>query len=67
MSDTKIYSLEELRKMSSADRSKLMVASDKELAQLNLNIRTGKEKQSHLVKQWAKQRSQIQTLNNQPN
>ncbi len=63
MADVKIYSMEELQKMSADDRTKLMIASEKEIALLNISMRTGKEKQSHLKAAWDKQRSRIQTLN----
>ena len=63
MADVKIYSMEELQKMSAEDRTKLMIASEKEIALLNISMRTGKEKQSHLKAAWDKQRSRIQTLN----
>lgn len=56
--------MEELRKMSAADRTKLMIGAEKEMAQLNLNLRTGKEKQSHMKDAWLKQAARIQTLNN---
>lgn len=65
MSEIKLYSTEELRKMSNADRVKLMGDMLREQAQLLLNIRTGKEKQSHLKNAWQKQIARIQTLNNQ--
>lgn len=58
--------MEELQKMSAADRTKLMIGAEKEKAQLNLNLRTGKEKQSHMKDAWLKQAARIQTLNNQP-
>lgn len=57
--------MEELRKMSAADRTKLMIGANKEMAQLNLNLRTGKEKQSHLKDAWLKQAARIETLNNE--
>ena len=47
MSDLKIYSTEELRKMSLTDRMKLMEGIIRASAELTLNIRTGKEKQNH--------------------
>jgi|GEM_PF-2715161 len=55
--------MEELRKMSAADRTKLMTEAHKEMAQINLNLRTGKGKQSHLKDAWGKQNARIQTLN----
>lgn len=66
MSDVKFYTTEELRKMSQTDRIKLMGDMLHEEAQILLNIRTGKEKQNHLKKQWQRQIARIQTLNNQP-
>ncbi|MEK9159534.1 MAG: hypothetical protein AAB383_02270 [Patescibacteria group bacterium] len=65
MTDVKIYSMEELTKMSAEDRTKLMVESEKAIAHLNINMRTGKDKQSHQKAAWDKQRSRIQTLNKQ--
>jgi ribosomal protein L29 len=65
MSDAKLYTLDELKKMSEKDRNKLMLASQAEVALTVQSIRTGKEKRSHLKGQWEKQISQIQTLNNQ--
>ncbi|OGJ42145.1 hypothetical protein A3J23_04330 [Candidatus Peregrinibacteria bacterium RIFCSPLOWO2_02_FULL_48_14] len=67
MSDTKLYTTEELRKMSLSDRIKLMEGMIKASAELILNIRTGKEKQNHLRQAWKKQISRIQTLNQPSN
>ncbi len=66
MSDTKTYTTEELRKMSLKDRMKLMQGMLEAVAQLTLNVRTGKEKQNHLMNLSKKQIARIQTLNNQP-
>ena len=54
MSDTKLYTTEELRKMSLSYRIKLMEGMIKASAELILNIRTGKEKQNHLRQAWKK-------------
>lgn len=66
MSDVKLYSTEELQKMSSNDRAKLMKEMEREQAHMLLLIRTGKEKQNHLKGAWQKQYARLQTLNNQP-
>lgn len=63
--DIKLYSTEELRKMSVPDRVKLMTGMLEIMAQQTLNIRTGKEKQNHLKKDWQKQVARIQTINTQ--
>jgi len=65
MSDLKSYTTEELRKMSLKDRLKVMQSMLEGVAQLTLNIRTGKEKQNHLMGAAKKQIARIQTLNNQ--
>ena len=65
MADVKIYSMEELRKMSADDRTKLRIASEKEIALLNISMRTGKDKQSHLKGAWDQQTARIETINNQ--
>ena len=58
--------MDELNKMSHTDRVKLMGDMLKQEALLLINIRTGKDKQSHLKGEWQKQIARIQTLNNQP-
>lgn len=63
MADVKLYTTDELKKMSAKDRNKLASDMQKEMAQLTLNIRTGKEKQSHLKQAWKKQLARIQTFN----
>ena len=67
MSDAKLYTIEELRKMSDKDRNKLAMESDKEKAHLIQNIRSGKEKRNHLKGLWEKQIAQIKTLNSESN
>lgn len=62
MAEHKLYSMEELRKTSAKDRVKLMQGLLKQLAQVTLKLRSGKEKQSHLKKALQKQIAQIQTL-----
>lgn len=63
MSEAKLYTTDELKKMSASDRAKLVNETNKHVAELTLSIRTGKNKQSHLKKAWQKQNARIQTLN----
>lgn len=65
MSDVKIIKLEEIKKMSPGERAKLLDTSEKELAQLTVHLRMGKEKRSHLKARLQKQIAQIKTLNKQ--
>lgn len=63
MSDLKLYAIDDLKKMSEKDRAKLSDEIVKVKAELTLNVRTGKEKQNHLIRAWKKQLARIKTLN----
>lgn len=63
MTDLKLYSIDDLKKMSEKDRAKLLTDMVKVKAELTLNVRTGKEKQNHLIRAWKKQIARTKTLN----
>lgn len=65
MSDVKLNTKEELKKMGAKDRIKLENELKKDLASVRIHLKTGKEKQSHKVSMMKKQIARIQTLNNQ--
>ncbi|MFA5792554.1 MAG: 50S ribosomal protein L29 [Candidatus Gracilibacteria bacterium] len=50
MAEAKIYTIEELRKMNDADKTRLLRETESTLALMKLAVRTGKEKQSHKLK-----------------
>ena len=65
MADTKIYSVEELKKMSPNDLKDLHKDVLKVLAFQKLKVRTNEDKQSHKIKNLKRQIARIKTLSNQ--
>ncbi len=65
MSATKLHTKEELKKLSLKDRVELNHSLEKDLAEVRIDLRTGKAKQGHKVKAIKKQIARIQTFNNQ--
>lgn len=65
MSNAKTNTLEELKKMSMKDRTALAGQLNLELAHTIMDIRTGKEKQTHKKRALRKQIAHIHTLNTQ--
>ncbi len=65
MSAAKTNTLEELKKMSMKDRAALAGSLNLELAHTVMDIRTGKEKQTHKKRVLRKQIAHIHTLNKQ--
>lgn len=66
MTDFKLYTNEELRKMSPKERNKVLLEMNKDLAQLQINLKMGKEKQSHKKTAYRKQKARILTLDHNP-
>lgn len=63
----KIHTVEEIKKMSPADRKELLIQTDKQLAHEKMHIRTKEGKQSHLITSHKKQVARINTINRQEN
>ncbi len=59
--------MDEIKKMDLKARAKHTLELKKELAHLNVDLKTGKAKQGHKVKMLKKQIARIYTLNNSSN
>lgn len=59
----KIYKIEELNKISKADRQDLLKETLAQLAHQRLRVRTQEDKQSHKVSELKEQAARIETLN----
>lgn len=64
MSDVKIHTNEELKKMSKEDLKDLLNVTLKQLAHQKLHVRANENKQSHMIDVLKKQVARIQTLKN---
>lgn len=64
MSDVKIISVADLKKMSEEDRLDLLNKTLASLAHHKLRVRTNEEKKSDLIGKLKKQIARIKTLNN---
>lgn len=62
MSDVKIHTVAELKKMSAEDRKELRGKTLKQLAHQKLRVRTSEDKQSHMINVLKKQVARINTL-----
>jgi ribosomal protein L29 len=65
MSETKVQTKEDLKKMSTEDRNKMIKASHAQLAHTRLRVRSGEDKQNHKVKALKKQIKILETRNRQ--
>lgn len=63
MSDTKIYTIEELKKMNRKDRLEMINKLEFTLAHEKINVRLGKNKQNHKIKEYKQQLARLHTLN----
>ena len=63
MSELKLNTVEEMQKMSQKDRSALLLELEKDLGHTVMDIRTGKEKQTHKKKALRKQIARLKTMN----
>lgn len=63
MTETTTNTIEDLKKMSPAERTKLLKKIECEFANISLHLRMGKEKRSHVKADLKKQIARIHTLN----